>query len=146
MKTTYIKYDFKELEEYAKKLKKLADTEMENVIKKCLYDLANRMIARVKEETPVKEGLLRNSWQIGDIHRKGNEYYVEVINPVEYAEFVEYGHIQTPGRYVPAIGKKLIKDFVPGRYMMTISVQDINTHKEEYIKKILEKELRRILG
>ncbi|MGP1488399.1 MAG: HK97 gp10 family phage protein [Peptoanaerobacter stomatis] len=146
MKTTYIKYDFKELEEYAKKLKKLADTEMENVIKKCLYDLANRMIARVKEETPVKEGLLRNSWQIGDIHRKGNEYYVEVINPVEYAEFVEYGHIQTPGRYVPAIGKKLIKDFVPGRYMMTISVQNINTHKEEYIKKILEKELRRILG
>lgn len=146
MKTTYIKYDFKELEEYAKKLKQLTDTEMENVIKKCLYDLANRMIARVKEETPVKEGLLRNSWQIGDIHRKGNEYYIEVINPVEYAEFVEYGHTQTPGRYIPAIGKKLIKDFVPGRYMMTISVQDINTHKEEYIKKILEKELRRILG
>ncbi len=31
---------------------------------------------------------------------------------VNYASFVEYGHKQTPGRYIPAIGKRLINPWV----------------------------------
>ena len=147
MKKTYIKIDFKELEEYAKKLEKLNKLQMEDITKKCLYDLANRMLTRVKEETPVKEGLLRGSWQIGFIvHKKGNEYFIEVINNVEYAQWVENGHFQTPGRFVPAIGKRLVNMYVPGRYMMKISAQQIQDKSDVYVKKILEKELRRILG
>jgi bacteriophage protein of unknown function (DUF646) len=147
MKETYIKFDFKELEEYAKKLKKLSQIQMGDIVKKCLYDLANRMLTRVKEETPVKEGLLRNSWQIGlIIIKKGDEYFIEVLNNVEYAEFVEYGHFQEVGKYVPVLGKRLVNMYVPGRYMMTISAQEVQDHADKYVKKILEKELRRILG
>jgi len=31
---------------------------------------------------------------------------------------VEYGHRQKVGRYVPAIGKKLVAPFVRGRFML----------------------------
>lgn len=33
----------------------------------------------------------------------------------KYARPVEHGHVQEPGRYVPAIGKRLVRDFVPGK-------------------------------
>lgn len=147
MKKTYIKIDFKELEEYAKKLEKLNEKQMEYITKKCLYDLANRMLTRVKEETPVKEGRLRDAWQIGlVILKKGNEYFIEVVNNVEYAEWVENGHFQEIGRYVHVLGKRLVNMYVPGRYMMKISAQQIQDKSDVYVKKILEKELRRILG
>ncbi len=32
---------------------------------------------------------------------------------VEYAPFVEFGHRQKAGRFVPAIGKRLVADFAP---------------------------------
>ncbi len=36
-----------------------------------------------------------------------------IINSHPYAFFVEFGHAQEPGRYVPAIGKRLVQSFVP---------------------------------
>lgn len=39
---------------------------------------------------------------------------VYVGTNVYYAPYVEHGHRQTPGRFVPAIGKRLVRDFVPG--------------------------------
>lgn len=34
---------------------------------------------------------------------------------VEYAPYVELGHKQQPGRYVPKIGKRLVRSWVPGK-------------------------------
>jgi len=145
MAKTCINIDVKEFEEYAEKLKKLSDKQMLEITKKCLYDLANRMLTRVKEQTPVKEGLLRNSWQIGlSVLKKGDEYFIEVVNNVEYAEYVENGHFQEVGRFVKALGKRLVNTYVPGRYMMRISAQDIQDEADKYVKKILEKEFERI--
>lgn len=50
-------------------------------------------------------GTLRRGWTIGPITKEGNTYKVDIINPVEYASYVEYGHRQEPGRYVPALGE-----------------------------------------
>ena len=36
----------------------------------------------------------------------------------DYAPHVEYGHRQTPGRFVPTIRKKLKANYVPGRYYL----------------------------
>ena len=36
---------------------------------------------------------------------------------------LESGHRQTPGRYVPALGRKLTRDRVPGKYMYARSAQ-----------------------
>ena len=42
--------------------------------------------------------------------------------PISY---VEYGHRQEPGRYVASIGKRLKASWVEGKYMLTISEQEL---------------------
>ena len=59
------------------------------------------------------------------ISRRGSTYQIEIVNPVHYASYVEYGHRQTPGRYVPALGKCLKQGWVKGRFMLTISEQEL---------------------
>lgn len=76
------------------------------------------------------------------VKRVGDSFVIDVINPVEWATYVEYGHIQTPGRYVPALGKKLKKGWVQGKFMLTISVDEI----QKSAPKILEKKLAKWLG
>lgn len=62
-------------------------------------------------------GSLRDAWTILPIEKHGDQYTVTVINNLEYASYVEYGHRQTPGRYVPALGKTLKASWVPGKLM-----------------------------
>ena len=57
---------------------------------------------------------------------------------VEYAPYVEYGHKQEVGRYVPAIGKRLVKPHVPAKPFLKPAVAD---HTDEYAK-ILRKALQ----
>ena len=59
------------------------------------------------------------------INHFGDTYVIEVRNDVKYASYVEFGHRQTPGRYVPAIGKCLKKGWVPGQLMLTYSTNEI---------------------
>ena len=61
------------------------------------------------------------------IEKHGEQYTVTIINNLEYASYVEYGHRQTPGRYVPALGKTLKASWVKGRFMLTISEQEVKT-------------------
>lgn len=70
-------------------------------------------------------GNLRRSWTILPIEKQGNEYIVTLINNAEYASYVEFGHRQKPGRYVPALGKSLKKSWTPGRFMLTVSEQEL---------------------
>ena len=89
------------------------------------------------QKTPVDTGELRRSWTVGDIRKQGDCYYIEVINPLEYAQYVEYGHRQTPGRYVPAIGKRLKKSWVQGKFMLTLSENEIQKDMDKIIKQKL---------
>lgn len=75
------------------------------------------------------------------IHHDGNMVAIEIVNPVEYASYVEYGHRQTPGRYVPAIGKQLKQGWVQGQFMLTISVQKI----QNLAPKVLESKIKKFL-
>ncbi len=76
------------------------------------------------------------------ISRMGDTLIIEIVNPVEYASYVEYGHRQTPGRYVPALGKKLKEGWTPGKLMMTVSEQQI----QGIAPKVLEARLKKFLG
>lgn len=62
---------------------------------------------------------------------------VAVGTDVEYAPFVELGHHQEPGRYVPAIGKRLKASFVPGKPYLRPAVEN---HIGEY-ERIFQEEL-----
>lgn len=77
-----------------------------------------------------------------EISHSGGIYKIEITNPVEYASYVEYGHRQEPGRYVPAIGRRLKKAWVPGHFMMTISENQV----KRIAPGILEKKIQKFLG
>lgn len=97
---------------------------------------------RGKNKSGNQGGNLRRNWKVSSVERIGNTYYIEISNPEEYASYVEYGHRQTPGRYVPAIGKKLKKSWVPGRYMLKISTDEIRGKAPEIIERKIRDYLR----
>lgn len=83
-------------------------------------------------------GSLRNAWTVSLSGGAGLGAYVVIIkNNLEYASYVEYGHRQQPGRYVPALGKSLKEAWVPGKYMLTIALQDL----ERILPALLEQRL-----
>lgn len=131
------KFDFSELEKLAKTFKKALD---ERVIKRFIEDflleMAFRAERKIKKRTPVDTGLLRRSWKVGRVERHGNAYVVEIVNNTEYASFVEYGH---------RTGKDLTK-WVEGRFMMTISMQEIERELPRYLERRMGELLDNIMN
>lgn len=66
-----------------------------------------------------------------NVNHFGDTYVIEIINPVEYASYVEYGH-RTPDH----------KGWVQGHFMMTISEKEI----QQIAPKVLEKKIKKFLG
>lgn len=156
--------DFNDLNDFRKKLEKtLGEDQVDLFIEACAKELAARLLAKVIKRTPVgqypkeagkKGGTLRRGWTGGKsqaasayasslkVNHFGDCYVIEVVNPVEYASYVEFGHRQTPGRFVPAIGKRLKQGWVEGKFMLTISEQEI----ERDAPKVIENKLKKKLG
>lgn len=88
-----------------------------------------------KRLCPVNTGNLRNSIT----HDSDLAEQSAVIGTnVEYGKYVELGHHQEPGRYVPAIGKALVSEYVAPNPYLRPAVED---HKSEY-KDIVESALK----
>lgn len=84
---------------------------------------------------PVQTGNLKGSME-SEVNQQEKAVYIGTA--VEYAPYVEFGHHQEVGRYVPAIGKRLVKEFVPAQPFLKPAIQN---HLDEY-KNILETELK----
>lgn len=84
---------------------------------------------------PMQTGNLKNS-MTSEVSQQEKAVYIGTA--VEYAPFVEFGHHQQVGRYVPEIGKRLVRDFVPAKPFLKPAIQN---HLDEY-KNILETELK----
>lgn len=89
-------------------------------------------------------GNLRRSWQVGNVVRRENAFEIEVFNTAEYASYVEYGHRQRPGRYVPALGKRLKNGWVKGRFMLTVSEEEMKVQAPAIIEKRLTEYFERL--
>lgn len=158
------KVDFKQLKDFQKKLGKL-DKMQQEFCEAAAKELAARLLRKVIMRTPVGEykagsgltgGTLRRGWtsashreaELGTafgatntgaatyakklpIRREGNNFVIDIINPVEYASYVEYGHRTRGGG-----------GWVQGRFMLTLSVDEI----QKDAPKILEKKLAKWLG
>lgn len=97
-------------------------------------EISQDFVDAVIERTPGGQtGALKNNW-VSNIIKEGDIYKIEVINPLEYAEFVEFGHRQQPGRYVKAIGKRLKKGWVEGKLMLTITERDLQRNLDKIIR------------
>ena len=128
-----------------------------------------KYLRRVKSSTGKMGGTLRRGWtsrtheeaekgsgtpdatmaaqyaQSLKINHTGNNLVIEIVNPVEYASYVEYGHRQTPGRYVPAIGKRLKQGWVAGKFMLTISEQEVQDIAPNVLQAKITKFLRGVM-
>ena len=91
-------------------------------------------------------GTLRKNWTVSDVRKNGENYEIEVSNSAEYASYVEFGHRQTPGRFVPAIGKRLKKSWVKGKFMLTISENELQKQAPAVIEKKITEWLKKLGG
>ncbi len=122
--------------------------------------LAQLFLREVKKRTPVgakpdaddealaywegyQGGTLRRRWLIRGVQKKGDTWTATVINPMKYASYVEYGHRQRPGRFVPQLGKRLKRSWVDGQFMMKLSAEEIEKEGSAYIRREFETYLRR---
>jgi phage gpG-like protein len=110
---TAISLEVKGLKELQKKLTKEAMLQPFNEgVKKITLALQRE----VTVATPVITGRLRAS--ITPKVTEANGIFQGLVGTnVQYSTFVEYGHSQTPGRFVPAIGKRLVASSVPARHV-----------------------------
>ena len=126
-----------ELLKFKNELKAFKNREAD-IIKSIANELAARLLAKVKKRTPVGVyndgrigGTLRKNWSIGKITENNGVYQVDVTNIIDYASYVEYGH-----RTVDH------KGWVEGRFMLTISSDELQKDSsriiENKLKKILE--------
>lgn len=137
--------DFSELQAFADSLQAMTDN-MSEIMDICAKELAQRLIRKVIKRTTAgvyskksgkKGGTLKKGWsQDGKykIYHSPSACLIEIKNPVEYASYVEYGHRTVNGGWVP------------GRLMMTISVDEIQRDGpailEKKIKKLMEERLK----
>lgn len=68
------------------------------------------------------------------ITRVGDTYVIEVVNPVEYASYVEYGHRTVNGGWVE------------GRFMLTISEERLKQIAPKALEKMIVKEMEKHFG
>ena len=105
-----------------------------------IYDEFNNTgiecVAEVKANEPVVTGNLRRSITSSDVKLNGNEYSMTIGSSLEYVKYAEEGHKQEVGKYVPAIGKKLKKEFVPGNHVIKDSA---DLYQSKLIKRIQER-------
>lgn len=104
-------------------------------------EIAARLLRKAKKRTPVRKpedcppgvkgGTLRRGWTVGEIQKIGDKYQIEIENPTEYASYVEFGHRTRGG-----------KGWVKGKFMLTISEQEI----ESAAPKIIENKIKKMLG
>lgn len=127
-----VKIDLKGLDltlEKMRSLPKIFDEELS----KAMNDEGLDWRDDVRANTPVDTGDLRRTWIFEGVTKTGFIFEMELSNNLEYADYIEYGHRQEPGRYVPAIGKRLKADYVPGSYML----RDGTNRLEEALPKAL---------
>lgn len=94
---------------------------------------ANELAKEAKSAAPRDTGGLANSVRAEVSGSRGCVGYT-----AEHAPHVEYGHRQTPGRYVPAIGKRLKASFVPGQHFFKACVERARSNFRRRVREAIE--------
>lgn len=157
MAKSKVKLEFEELKKFKRQLEEVTDPKgVDQFLSDCSKELAARLLAKVIKRTPVgkysKEsgktgGTLRRGWTAGKdrndvvtyanslpINKIGDQYVIKIINPVEYASYVEFGH-RTRDH----------KGWVEGKFMLTISEDKVRKLAPKALEKRLYTYLKRCL-
>ena len=120
------------LDEFEKALTKEIETNYPREFEKLVIQIAIDLQTAVQDATPVRTSHLQENWFVGDLVKRGNTYYIEVYNNVEYAEPVEYGHRTKNG------------GFVEGAHMMEISIELLKIKLPQHLRNWLSNMLNKL--
>ncbi|MBM6986255.1 MAG: HK97 gp10 family phage protein [Acidaminococcaceae bacterium] len=131
-----VKLDLSGLDEWQEKLEKAAGPAgVEAGCRTAVGRMAAVYLDEAKKNTPVSGKIIRiidkrhnrvytsntehmrRSWGAGRIVKLRRAFSVRVFNSASYASYVNDGHRQHAGRFVPVLGKRLKKSYVEGLYM-----------------------------
>lgn len=148
-----VRLDYDELVKLKEQIEKFGEPkQLDLFLTSCAKELAARLLAKVIKRTPVGQypagtgktgGTLRRGWTAGQkananayanslkVNKVGTNYEIEIINPVEYASYVEFGH-RTRNH----------KGWVEGKFMLTISEDEIRKSAPRILEKKLETYLK----
>lgn len=162
-----VKFNFNDLKDFHDKVNRLNQAEIDLFLEACAKELAARLLAKVIKRTPVgaydkpvkfttgkgkevsfqphtgkKGGTLRRGWTAQNnqnasgyvqglkVNHFGDTFVIEIVNPVEYAPYVEFGH-----------RTKNHKGWVRGKFMLTISEQELQAVAPAILQRKLAKKL-----
>ncbi|SDA45654.1 Bacteriophage HK97-gp10, putative tail-component [Dialister histaminiformans] len=91
-------------------------------------------------------GNLRRNWEATPAHMQGTACVANVHNNTKYAPYVEYGHRQNVGQFVPALGKRLVKPWVKGTHMMRNSHDEMKKEAPSLLARRVSQYIRRGLN
>lgn len=111
-----ISIDCKELSAYLSSIT-VMKKDYNKFLRKFLLQMADRILARVRPRTPVDSGKLKGSWELGDVSGEGRKISVEILNGMDYATDIEYGH------RIVVNGSEI--GWYEGRFMLKISIDEI---------------------
>ena len=154
MARSNVRLDYGELQKLKEQIEKVADaTQTDQFLRSCAKELAARLLGKVIRRTPVRKpencppgvvgGTLKRGWTGGknssganyanslNVNKVGTDYVIEIINPVEYASYVEFGH-RTRDH----------KGWIEGHFMLTVAEDEIRKSAPRILEKKLEKYLK----
>lgn len=148
--------DFSGFAELQKRIEELNGVQMQAAKQQSVKEMAAVYLAEAKRATPTRgvqtverNGVtittnsehMKRSWNAGAVEQNGREYKVKVFNTASYASYVNDGHRQQPGRYVPILGKRLVDNWVDGLNM----AEKAEKETERQSKNILRRNINRVL-
>lgn len=135
----------KQMKKMNDRIQKINDKGLDEFIEQLARKLAIRVLVHAIPRTPVDTGTLRRGWgggvektptQIGKeipVNKVGDVFSIVISNNIDYAVYVEYGHRARGG-----------KGWVPGKFMLKISVEKVKAKSRSIIEKEFKKQLERI--
>lgn len=121
-----VTFDVSSLKDFKDQLKGLGGI-VDSIIQEALEECVAREMRMTKKLTPVDTSTLRKAWRITDVKKDGDAYQVTLYNNSDYADYVEFGH-----RTIDH------KNWVPGKFMLTISERQIEAVIESIVDRHLE--------
>ena len=151
-------WDFHELFDFRDKLSDF--TRFNKACEVAVKEMAEIFHKMLINNTPVDFGTLQAFWQTEEnysymVERQSNGFKVTLINRAKYALWVNDGHKQQPGRFIPGRwegkhfrydpnadgGMVLKKSWVKGRFFVEISIAQLANSTE--LERVLYKQIQK---
>ena len=149
-----LKWDIKELVDFGNRLGDV--DKFDDRMKDAVREISKKLHTMLIRNTPVDFGTLQTFWRTDEnyaytVDQTSNGFMVTLYNRAQYATWVNDGHRQRPGRFIPGYwegnhfrydptadgGMVLKRSWVQSRFFVEKSIVETEFTMEKYIEKQL---------